>query len=185
MPFGSRTILTSDLFHQYAPFLIELCDKFSNGETLIYSIQNGFGMSFIGNIITYMLSPFNLIIVLLGKENIQSSIAVVILLKTVLSAFTFSFALKRIQNIQSKILVPFTMLYALSSYFLAYYWNIMWLDGAALLPLVVAGAISLLRNGKFKLYVISLAMIIMSNFYIGYMSCIYVALYFFYYYIYQ
>ena len=80
-PCGSQTILTSDLFHQYAPFLIEMCDKFSHGESLIYSLQNGLGMSFLGNIITYMLSPFNLIILLLGKHNIQESIAIIILLK--------------------------------------------------------------------------------------------------------
>ena len=38
-PFGNRTILTSDLFHQYAVFIAELCDKFANGESIIYSIQ--------------------------------------------------------------------------------------------------------------------------------------------------
>ena len=127
-PFGNRTILTSDLFHQYAVFIAELCDKFANGESIIYSIQNGLGMPFIGNIVTYMLSPFNLIIVLFGKNNIQSSIAIIILLKTILSAFTFTFATKRLlKTSNEKLLIPMAILYALSSYFLAYYWNIMWM----------------------------------------------------------
>ena len=32
-PFGDRSILWSDLYHQYAPFLKELRDKLGNCET--------------------------------------------------------------------------------------------------------------------------------------------------------
>ena len=172
-PFGNRTILTSDLFHQYAVFIAELCDKFANGESIIYSIQNGLGMPFIGNIVTYMLSPFNLIIVLFGKNNIQSSIAIIILLKTILSAFTFTFAIKRLlKTSNEKLLIPMAILYALSSYFLAYYWNIMWMDALYMLPLIILGIYSLIHEKKFLLYTISLFYSIFVNYYMGFMLCI-------------
>ena len=49
------------------------------------------------------------------------------------------------------------------------------------LPLLTLGIEELIKNRKYKLYVIILALTLMSNFYIGYMVCIYVAVYFFYY----
>ena len=59
---------------------------------------------------------------------------------------------------------------------LGYYWNFMWLDTVALMPLVAAGTISILKDGKFSLYVISLALSIICSFYIGYFVCLFVLL---------
>ena len=58
--------------------------------------------------------------------------------------------------------------------------NIMWLDGVVLLPLVILGVDKLINENKCKLYVISLFIAIVSNYYIGYMICIFSGLYFIY-----
>jgi uncharacterized membrane protein YfhO len=60
--------------------------------------------------------------------------------------------------------------------------NSMWIDALMWLPLLTLGIEELIKNYRYKLYVIMLALILISNFYIGYMACIYTAVYFFYYY---
>lgn len=60
--------------------------------------------------------------------------------------------------------------------------NTMWIDNLIYLPLILLGVENIIKNGKYKMFIITLSLAIMSNFYIGYMTCIFVALYFFYYY---
>ena len=68
----------------------------------------------------------------------------------------------------------FAVMYALCSYILGYYWNIIWLDTVALLPLVVLGLVYLVRDGKCQ----SLCgshwdLSLFTNFYIGMFTCIF------------
>ncbi|MBQ3126860.1 MAG: YfhO family protein, partial [Clostridia bacterium] len=59
--------------------------------------------------------------------------------------------------------------------------NTMWIDALIWLPMITLGIEQMIKFGRFKLFVVSLALTVLSNFYIGYMCCIYVAIYFFYY----
>ncbi len=54
----------------------------------------------------------------------------------------------------------------------------MWLDCVVLLPFIVLGLESLVKEKKFKLYTISLGIAIFSNYYIAIMLCIFAVLYF-------
>ena len=72
----------------------------------------------------------------------------------------------------------FSVLYALCAYSLGYYWCVMWLDCVALLPLIILGLNKLIDEGKYKLFTISLALALISNYYIGVFICIFVALYY-------
>lgn len=67
----------------------------------------------------------------------------------------------------------FSVLYALCAFTMGYYWNIIWFDTFALLPLVVLGTVALVREGKFRLYIISLALAVMTNYYMGFLSVFY------------
>ena len=56
-PFGDRSFLRTDLYHQYAPFFRELKDKFLNGESLLYSWDIGGGTNFVALMAYYLVSP--------------------------------------------------------------------------------------------------------------------------------
>lgn len=71
------------------------------------------------------------------------------------------------------------MMYALCSFVAGYYWNIIWLDALALLPLMLAGMVSLLREGRFRLYTLALALSLLCNYYLSFFCCIFVGLSFF------
>ena len=66
----------------------------------------------------------------------------------------------------------FSLCYGLMGYNICFQMNIMWMDGMMLLPLVALGIEEVIVNEKYKLYMIALFMVIVSNYYIGYMICI-------------
>jgi len=80
-------------------------------------------------------------------------------------------------------IVLFSICYALSAYAVVQQHNTMWIDAVMWLPLITLGIESLVKEGKFKMYTIVLAVTLFSNFYIGFMVCIYCFLYFFAYYL--
>lgn len=171
-PFGDQTILCSDLFHQYAPFLAELSEKLTSGESLIYSVGNGLGATFIGNFFNYACSPFNLIVLIFGKKHIQASIAIIIALKVSLSAFTSSYVFKKITKNHSLNITIFGFLYAFSAFFISFYWNIMWYDAVYMLPILIYGIYKLINEKKCGIYIFALSYTIITNYYMGYMLCI-------------
>lgn len=178
-PFGDRQILVTDLWHQYYPFLCEMQEKLKTGASLLYSENIGMGINFWALIAYYCASPLNFLVMLVSKEALRDLLVVIVALKVGFSGLFFSMYLKKVFKRYDMSTVVFSMMYALCGYVLGYYWNIMWHDCVALLPLVMLGVYSLIKENKWKLYIISLAVLVISNFYIGFMVCIFTAIYFF------
>ncbi|HHV65676.1 MAG TPA: YfhO family protein [Peptococcaceae bacterium] len=82
-------------------------------------------------------------------------------------------------NSESKLLLLiFSVLYALMAYSVSYSFNLMWLDGVILLPLVLLGVEKILRDNKYLLFLLSLIVIFLANYYISYMVGLFSFLYF-------
>ena len=64
---------------------------------------------------------------------------------------------------------------------MVYLSHIMWLDGVILLPIVVLGIHRIIDKKRPLCYIISLFFALVTNYYIGYMLCIFTVLYFLYY----
>lgn len=177
-PFGDTTVLRMDLYHQYGPLFVELFDRVTGGESFLYSWTSGGGSSFLGNYFNYLSSPFSAIIFLFDRDEMPLAITTIVSVKCVLSAGTFSFYIKKSLNRHSPASAVFGVFYSFSAYFLAYFWNVMWLDGMVALPLLVLGIENIINKGKGKLYLCTLIYIIYSSYYIGYMCCIFSVIYF-------
>lgn len=182
IPFGDKIIYRMDLYHQYGPLFSELYDRLINRESLIYSWNSGLGSSFLGNFYNYLASPISFIILLFGHEKTFEAVAAMIAVKAVLSAMAMSYYLKKSQKSDGFLISAFGIMYAFSAYFIAYYWNVMWIDAMYILPFVVLGIEKIINSGKCKVYMISLVFAIFTNYYIGYMICIFSCIYFIYYY---
>ncbi|MCD7955010.1 MAG: YfhO family protein [Lachnospiraceae bacterium] len=74
--------------------------------------------------------------------------------------------------------VVFGMMYALSNFVIGYYFNLMWLDSIAMLPLVMYGIEQIVKGGRGKLYCLALFYGLWCNYYIGFMLCLFSCLYF-------
>ncbi len=177
-PVLNRNILTIDLYHQYAPFLGELQSKLSNGGSLLYSWAGGLGTNFWALSAYYLASPLNILLLLFPASYLTEAILLLTIIKVGLSGAFFFLFLRGTWKQENYFMVAVSMLYALSSYSLAYSWDIMWLDGVFILPLMMLGIVKLVRDKSWLLYCLSLAYILYSNYYIAYFIVIFTILYF-------
>ena len=173
-PFGERTILTVDLYHQYCPFLVAFRDKFWAGESLFYSWNDGLGQEYFAAYANYAASPLNIFAIFFTAKTMPVFIALITCIRAGLSSiFMLKFLSandnKRIDNIT----VIFGASYALCGWYISFFWNIMWCDGVVLLPLIMLGLRKLFLERRWGLYTASLAVAIISNYYAGYFICLF------------
>ena len=178
-PFGEYTLLYSDMYHQYFPFFKEFRETLRSGESLLWNWSAGMGMDYLGLISYYLASPLNLLSVLVPDSFVLDYFTLLTPIKLSLASGFFAIMLKKLFGRDDLSLVLFGSFYGMCAWGLGYQWNIMWVDTFAMLPLVVLGTILLLRDKKYVLYTISLAMSILANYYVGFFVCIFVLLLFF------
>lgn len=175
--FNAEKILVSDSHSQYVTLFLYLKRILNGTESLFYSFNNGLGGSMYATFAYYLASPLNLLLIFFNENNIPEFVMLILFIKVGLCGLTMNIYINKHFNLKFESLI-FSCCYALMAYVINYYFNIMWLDGVYLLPLVMLGIDKLLKENKFLLYIISLFLAIFSNFYIGYMICIFSCIYF-------
>ena len=178
-PFGNQCILHIDMYHQYCPFTAEFLNKLRSGSSLMYSWNLGIGSDFIALYAYYLASPMNWLVFLCPKAFVIEFMTILILIKIGLCGTTFAFYLRRHYQTKSLNVILFAVFYALSGFTCAYNWDIMWLDGVWLAPLVILGLERLVNEKKCGMYYVTLALSIFSNYYISIMICIFLVFYYF------
>ena len=180
-PFYNGSVLVLDLNAQYVSFFEAFRDFVLGERSILYSFSRSLGGEFMGMVAYYMASPLTYLIVLFPKDRIQEAVLTLLLIKCGLTGLTFGFYLhKKSRNPQKVTIFTFSLLYALSAYAVVQQHNTMWIDALVWLPLFAYGLENLVYRKKYKLYTISLAVIMICNYYIGFMVCIFAVLYFFY-----
>ena len=178
-PFGELSLLYSDTYHQYYPFYTDFRRALLSGESLLYNWSTGLGLDYLGLIAYYLASPLYLLSIFVPESALLGYFSMLMPIKLGLAGMFFGIFLQKIFK-KSDFSVPlFSSFFALCSWALGYQWNIMWLDSFALLPLVMLGMVSLLREKKFLLYTVTLFLSIAINYYIGLFTCFFVLLTFF------
>ncbi len=170
-PFGDRQILVVDLWHQYYPFLVDLHDKLQSGGSLFWTWSVGMGTNFIALMSYYLLSPLNFLSVIIPDSWLVEYLALATVIKISCAGLFTAISFKIVTKKSGLPLVIAGTLFALCSFNMGYYWCVIWLDSMAMLPLVFAGTICLLRDGKYKLFIVSLALAVLFNYYIGLFIC--------------
>lgn len=196
-PFGERSFLSTDMYHQYMPFFSEFMRAIQSGEGVSYTWNVGIGTNFLALYVYYLASPFHWLGLLSPEAHYMEFLTYLVVMKIGLCGLTSFIYLnnrgKRLQNNSDESFsgvvraewaaLFFSLFYALSGFLAAYNWNIMWLDCVILLPLIVMGLERLVREGRPGLYCITLGLSIFTNYYISIMICIFLVLYFIYLYL--
>ncbi len=182
-PFGNNSVLVLDLNGQYVNFFADLKNKLHEGGSFLYSWTRSMGGEYMGIFAYYVSSPFSFIVSLFSHSNITEALLLIILFKAGSMGATMSYYLNESYKTTPMNTLIFSTCYALSGYAVVMANNTMWFDCLIYLPLVTLGIERIIKRGDFKLFVVSLSMCLLTSFYIGYMVCIYVALYFFCYYL--
>ena len=179
-PFGYRSFAGSDCLYQMYPLLSVLQSKLQNGESLLYYWNSGFGGEFLSSYFYYLSSPTNLLLFFFTKNDIDSFISFTVMFKLAFSAGAFGYYLSRRKGeIDNKaIYVALACGYALSNYMCSYYYDIMWLDSLMVFPLIILGLNKLINDNNTILYIITLAYSFFCNYYISYIICVFLILWF-------
>lgn len=177
-PFGDHGVLIIDSLHQYLPFFTEFHEKLVNGESLLYSFGGGLGFNFWATFAYYLASPLNFLVALFPKENMMDVMALFIVLKIGLCGFTMTYYLTSKDRGRTYFPILFGTMFALSSFMIGYYFNLMWLDSIAMLPLIMLGIERIVKGENGKLFCLALFYGLYCNYYIGFMLCFFSCLYF-------
>lgn len=183
-PFGTNSIVRIDMNNQYIALFTYFKDVLSNPSKLLYSTSLNLGGNFFGVFTYYLASPLNLLVVFFSNKNIPLFFSLLTLLKISMISVTMFVYLTRSRFIRQKInvqvnnaaklaIIPATA-FALMSYVILYKECIMWLDALILLPLILLGFDRIINHGHWGLYSATLAFSILTNYYFGYMICLFV-----------
>ncbi len=180
-PFGDHSVLALDFNAQYVYYFENLRDAFWGDGSIFYSWGRNLSGGMMGIIGYYLASPFTLIVMLLPRKMILTSLLIMILCKIGSASVTFSLYLQKSKGYTPLNATVFSVLYSLMAYMVIQTIDPMWLDGLVFLPLVALGIEYLIDDGRKINYIIPLALMFAANFYIGYMIAIFCVLYFVYY----
>ena len=178
IPFGSKMILAHDQWHQYYPFYLDLRSRLQNGQSLFHSWTTGMGTNYLSLAAYYLASPLNLPALLLPDSLVMPWYNLMVLFRLGFAGLFCAYFLKKTFGREEFAVVAFSTAYAFCAFLMGYYWNAIWLDTVALLPLVTLGTFSLLRDRRYVLYTASLALAVFCSYYIGLFICIWVLLLF-------
>ena len=141
VPFGNNTPAVTDAKLQYLDLFAYYRDVLTGQNTAAYTFSNTLGGGAVAIIAYYLASPFNLLVLLFPKEQMNLFLVVLITVKLSVASAAFAWFIgRRFRNrIRGEITLVLSVSYGLRQYTLAQGSNVMWLDGVILLPFIVLG----------------------------------------------
>lgn len=178
--FDGEKLCFGDMQAQYVDMIIYFRKMLLGQENVFYSVLKGLGGDMYSTFAYYMISPLNIITIFFKEADIMQSIYLIILLKMGLSGFSMYKLLDYKNNNYKFINLGLSLCYALMAYLVNVYFCIMWFDVVYMAPLVIIGLDKLINENKISTYIITLFLALLFNYYLGYMLCIFLVIYFIY-----
>lgn len=180
-PFGKHTLLTYDLNEQYVDFYAFYRDTLLHHPSqFFYSFTNGLGGETVGLWAYYLLSPFNLILLLTPGKWLPVGIMIMTLVKFSFAGYAICYFLDHVfPSKRTRMFLPMVaVVYPLMGWTLANQFNVMWLDVLILMPFILYGIEKLIDTDHLLYFAIFVGLTLLINFYMGYMVCVFACLYF-------
>ena len=176
---GPKTLFTYDLRAEFIAYYGYLNHGGPGYDNLLHSMTGGLGGAFLGTLLVYV-SPFDLIYSFVPLRFLPDAVYLMTLLKIGLCGLFCNLYISK--NGKFSLSAPWSIAlscgYALMSYNLMYFVAPMWYDAVMLLPLLALCLERIISGKKSALFVILMALCIISNYYTAYMNAIALVLYF-------
>lgn len=182
-PFADGSLLNGDTGLQLYPLMVELWEKVHSGESLFFSWNAGNGIDFYLNMVYYLISPFNLIVLLLPKACIEDAVQFVMVFKWSLMGLTTTYYFMHTKYNKLKwnkkaFSAALGLAFVLSNAILTIFGYFNWGDVIIIFPLLLLALEHLMEDGKWKSYFILLTISMLCNFYMTYQVCIFLVFWF-------
>ncbi|MDO4814577.1 MAG: YfhO family protein [Gemella sp.] len=187
-PFGDKTLMAVDFGQQYIGLYSFLRDTVLSGDFsgLWYSFSKTLGGAMIGIWGFNLISPFNILYIILPLEQYPWAIFLTILLRYGATGFAMAFFLvRRYSGLKYDTLyVPlFAVSYALSGMIVSYQMNPIFYDAMIVLPIILVYLEEYLDGGPAYKYIAWLATAYFLHFYMAFMISVFLGLYVIFYYL--
>lgn len=179
-PFGRLSVLVADLRYQFVDYYGYMKNIFFGNDTYFYSFSKTFGGDMAGFASYYLNNPFALLLLFFPNDKLPAGILFMVILLIGFSGLNFNLLINKVYGTRWASLI-FSTAYAFMGYFMAYINCTIYFFNIMLLPLIMLGLYGIVKTGKKNyLYVITLFLSMFSNYYMGYMTCLFSALFFLY-----
>ena len=171
VPFGINTPAVTDAKLQYLDLFAYYRDVLTGQNSAVYTFSNTLGGGAAAIWAYYLASPFNLLVLLFPKDQLNFFLEVLITAKLCAASASFAwFTGRRFrQRVSRDMTILLSVAYGLMQYMLAQESNVMWLDGVILLPFIVMGIHSAVRSRGFAPAELAVpaALSVLANWYTG------------------
>ena len=182
-PFGDYVFSRGDNLAQILPYIEELKGKLANGESLAYSWHVMGGSNFYYLLCYTLTSPTMIPLLIVPMKYYAATLGLCIVGIAVLMFLSMSYYLThrvskaKLNKNQPEVLL-FGMAYALLPAFVAMSGYYPYLGVFVLVPFLILGLERFVANLGWRMYFITLALLMFFNFYIGGIVCIFTILYY-------
>lgn len=179
-PFGIRTAAWCDMNQQVVPLLCQFKDILDGKSGMFLSFKNAAGMNFWGVFFFFLASPFSLLVKFVDKADMLLFANLLILMKMMCCSAAACFYFLRSRHFKSLDMLSICFLgfsYAVCGYTMLFYQNVIWLDEMYLFPLLLLSLEHLFEKQKPIPYTLCITAVMIVDYYIGYMSVIFVLLF--------
>ena len=184
VPFGINTPAVTDAKLQYLDLFAYCRDVLTGQNSAVYTFSNTLGGGAAAIWAYYLASPFNLLLLLFPKDQMNLFLEVLITAKLSAASASFAWLIGRRfkQSVSRDMTLLLSVAYGLMQYMLAQESNVMWLDGVILLPFIVMGIHRAVYSRRFALAELAVpaAASVLANWYTGGINYLFSAVWFLY-----
>lgn len=178
-PFGPNTRGQGDYITQYLAFHAQF-RRLLLGDPLTswqFTWTTGSGVPFLNDYTNYVGGPFPFLLVLFSENRVELGIMVMVVAKLVTAAIAMAFLLQRLSPSLRGTPAATLVIATLATGYAASSWvfdtgstTIMWLDGLIAFPLLCLAALWTLQRRRVIASVVSVALVLWSNYYTAWMA---------------
>ena len=177
-PFGDATVMTGDMQYQFIDYLSYLKTIVFGNNDFSYSFSKNLGGNMAGFSAYYYNSPLNFLTLLFPSTMLPVAVGIVLLIYSGLSSLSFTYMLSKIYGEKYQSL-PFSLGYSMMAFTATYFQLTIYFGNLIMLPLLILGLVRLIEDPKRnRLYIATLFLSILFNYYAGYMVCIFSVIFF-------
>lgn len=177
-PFGNVSVLVADMRYQFVDYIGYMKTVFFGNNDLFYTFSKTFGGDMMGFASYYLFNPFFLILLPFPNDLLPVGIVIMLVIICGFMGLNFHLMLRAIWGNRFSSVI-FSTAYALMGFNVAYINCIHYFFSIMMLPLVILGLLRMMRTRRPNIiYIGSVALSVISCYYIGYMILIFTAAFF-------
>ena len=177
-PFGNVSVLVADMRYQFVDYIGYMKSVFFGNNDMFYTFSKTFGGDMMGFASYYLFNPLFLILLPFPNDMLPVGIVIMLIITSGFMGLNFHLMLRAIWGNRFSSVI-FSTAYAMMGFNMAYINCIHYFFSIMMLPIIILGLFRIMTGRRPNIiYIGSVALSVISCYYIGYMILIFTAAFF-------